>query len=617
MRNFFYKITAILFVAVLFISCNGKSSGAKKDKTFSFVGLEFNIDAGPDNKKLPLYKDSSLDLYIDGNNSNAGHYEPIEYFDDYVGCEILSYNREHNSAYVNIKNSAGWVPLSHYAVIFDKESLLRSINAALEGNEDARLMLSFNFTHLTLDEALEKLRYIIDYVGVEHFKKLSPSNAEDLVILKAIARLIELSASGYDDITNPVHLLAEVANEDIWKFLDDSNSYPAGRKGFHDNYLSYFYNNSFFDSEGVSALMHAIKAKNLDTLKYFYENKIPDYYFSRLGKTNRDDKEKIYHLIQSTKDKNGKSLADYVAECDDEKIKRFMAVYDVYNDFSVKECLEYLRGLKKNGENLNDFLEMRHKKFSGFEVKWLGQVDFYFYNKKYNKNPTVIKETKLLTPKGEGVTVKPLEKVVILELLENGEGLWDYGMQDPDDNREYFYRYNYYLVRTEDYKTGIIGGSSLAHLEMGLASEDPYIPVGGCESPYSFYVSLMYTSDELNYDKLSYYGEIFEANRETKEIHAIESGYREDSGFEKEPVHLGNMRMGDFPTMIDLIAYRDSDMEKYKFFDEKTSIEPSYSFLFRTELDQPELSYNSYTVDLNTRCAFKNFYKTSGEDEKK
>ena len=69
--------------------------------------------------------------------------------------------------------------------------------------------------------------------------------------------------------------------------------------------------------------------------------------------------------------------------------------------------------------------------------------------------------------------------------------------------------------------------------------------------------------------------------------------------------------------MIDLIAYRDSDMEKYKFFDEKTSIEPSYSFLFRTELDQPELSYNSYTVDLNTRCAFKNFYKTSGEDEKK
>lgn len=722
MKKKIYKITAILFVAVLFMGCKGKSSEFDESRPFSIVGLRFTTKTGDETDKVPLYENSTLDMHIVeneyGNEYYGGYYEPIEYLDCGMKCQILSYDFDEDmyrhSAYVNGKKTAGWVPLHHYGVIFDKKILFASIKAALEGNNDAICMLNSRYSEITVEEAVENVRYIIDYVGVERFKKLKPyqlnphrdGNDEDSVIVTAIASLLDDSEPrNYRDKTNPLHLLAEVANKDTWEFLEQKIS------------LMYFFRNAIFDSEGMSVQMHAVKAKNFDTLEYFYE----------LGENNRDDKEKISQLIKSTKDNNGKSLADYVAECDDEKIKNFMAVYEPESKLSVDDCLEYLRGLEdwRNfqmlrvlyapvpyttykeldfsgndsfvylinedlqmayGENLNirdapgkdgkvlgklpygtkvavlekgsekvtideisDFWykvsakglegwcfggylanpvkyknleelkgddeklnDIYQSRLPGAPAEWLYQVDFE------NTKPTVIKETKLLSPKGDEITVKPLEKVEILEKIEgnSGENLWDYGMQDTNYSRQYFYRYNYYLVRTKDFKMGIIGGSALAHSSMSVCYNGPNVPVGGCESPYDFYVRLLFNPVRTDNYKTSYYAELFEVNHETKEIHALETGYTEGPEFEIGPVYLGDLNEGS-PYFMELTAYRDFDMEKYNFFDEPTKVEPFYSFIFKTSLNWPEVSYNYYTVQRDTKVACNSLYKTSYDMEGK
>lgn len=63
--------------------------------------------------------------------------------------------------------------------------------------------------------------------------------------------------------------------------------------------------------------------------------------------------------------------------------------------------------------------------------------------------------------------------------------------------------------------------------------------------------------------------------------------------------------------MIEFIAYRDFDMAPYSFFDEPTEAEPFYTFIFETTLDGEEVSYNSYTVRLNSRIAYNSLYKLS------
>lgn len=716
MKKNFYKITAILFAAVLFMGCKGKSSEFDESRPFSIVGLRFTTKTGDETDKVPLYENSTLDMHIVeneyGNEYYGGYYEPIEYLDGGMKCQILSYDFDEDmyrqSAYVNGKKTAGWVPLHHYGVIFDKKILFASIKAALEGNNDAICMLNSRYSEITVEEAVENVRYIIDYVGVERFKKLKPyqlnphrdGNDEDSVIVTAIASLLDNSdPRNYRDKTNPLHLLAEVANKDTWEFLEQKIS------------LMYFFRNAIFDSEGMSVQMHAVKAKNFDTLEYFYE----------LGENNRDDKEKISQLIKSTKDKNGKSLADYVAECDDEKIKNFMAVYEPESKLSVDDCLKYLRGLEdwRNfqmlrvlyapvpyttykvlgfvgndsfvyltnendlmtyGENLNirdsqgksgkvigklpygtqvkvlekgnekvtidkitDFWykvsanglegwcfggylanpvkyknleelkgddeklnDIYQSRLPGAPAEWLYQVDFE------DNTPTVIKETKLLNPKGDEITVKPLEKVEILEKIEgnSGENLWDYGMQDTNYSRQYFYRYNYYLVRTKDFKMGIIGGSALAHSSMSVCYNGPDVPVGGCESPYDFYFRLLYDRNRTKNYRTKYYAELYEVSTKTGESHFLDTGERDGPGFEIKPAYLGETSER-VPSMIEFIAYRDFDMAPYSFFDEPTEAEPFYTFIFETTLDGEEVSYNSYTVRLNSRIAYNSLYKLS------
>ena len=703
-------ILTMIFAAVIFTGCKEKTPAIDETKPFAIVGLHFTVDTSNGENQFPLYKDSPLDIYINGDTRDLLYYDPVEYLDDGKKCQILSYDYEFNSAYVNGKKIAGWVPVFHDAAKFDKEVLFWCIKFALKGNEEALTALTFNFKELTVAEAVENLQYIIDTVGAERFKKLRRWNSEDEVIIKATARLIELSAPQIDSttLTNPLHLLAEVANEETWKFLDD-------------RYLSYFYKKAFFDDDGMSALAHAVKAGNIDAIRYFYEHDIPNYSFAKIAETDLNDKEKIFPLIMSTKDHHGKSLADYVAECSDEKIRNFMTAYELNKNLSAEDCLEYLRGLEdwRNfqmlrvlyapvpyttykeldfsgndsfvylinedlqmayGENLNirdapgkdgkvlgklpygtkvavlekgsekvtideisDFWykvsanglegwcfggylanpvkyknleEMKaddeklndiyQSRLPGAPAEWLYQVDFE------DNTPTVIKETKLLSPKGDEITVKPLEKVEILEKIEgnSGENLWDYGMQDTNYSRQYFYRYNYYLVRTKDFKMGIIGGSALAHSSMSVCYNGPDVPVGGCESPYDFYFRLLYDRNRTKNYRTKYYAELYEVSTKTGESHFLDTGERDGPGFEIKPAYLGETSER-VPSMIEFIAYRDFDMAPYSFFDEPTEAEPFYTFIFETTLDGEEVSYNSYTVRLNSRIAYNSLYKLS------
>ncbi|WP_038074021.1 SH3 domain-containing protein [Treponema sp. C6A8] len=721
-------IFTILLVAVIFSGCKKKSPAIDKNRPFEIVGLTFTVDTHDGKYNFPMYKDSSLHYYS---------INPIEYLADGMKCQILSYNNEHESAYIKGKKNEGWVPVRYISAKFDKETLFWCIKAALEGNENARIALNFNFDDLTIKEAMDELHYIVDYVGVDRMKNIMRYSVEDLVILTAIARLIELSSSNIPSNagTNPIHLLAEVANEVTWEYLDDSNAYTDYAQGYSDNYLQYFYRKAFLDDEAVSAQIHAIKAGNLDTLKYFYEHNIPNYYFAKIYETYIDDKKKIFSLMMSTKDYSGKSLADYVAECKDERIKNFMSMYEPAKCLSVNECLEYLRAnedcrnfqtlkvlyaplpyttykvlnfegnntfvyltdedtlmaydenlnirdkpgkngkvigklpygtkvtvhdcgnekvtidnisdfwykvsakdlegwcfggylanpvkyetleeLKGDDEYLNSLYRLRHGSTGGYVPRnWLYQAEFE------TKTPIVIKETKLLSPRGEDITAKPFEKVQILGRIEGNpdEDLWDYGMQDTNYERQYFYRYNYYLVRTQNYQMGIIGGSSLVYDRMSVTYDGPDVPVGGCESPYDIYYRLLYnpepTEDYYNPGlaeddyKVSSYAELYEVNYQTLETHRLETGYEDGPGFELEPVFLGNTYEGR-PEEIEFIAYRDFDMKPYDFWGEATDFEPFYTFIFRTTLYGDNVSYNAYTVKMKRRLAFHGLYRDS------
>ncbi len=731
MNKSIFKITALILATIIFISCKEKTSVIDESKPFSIVGLQFTVNTGDGEfYKVPLYENSSLHYRVEDNEWYGFYYEPIEYLEDGMKCQILSYHSEYKSAYVKGKKNEGWIPLAYCSVIFDKKLLTRVIKEAFEGNEYARQMLSVNFEDLTQEEAVEKLRYIIDYVGLERFKTLSLYDNEDAVVLTAIARLIDLSASDCHDATNPLHLLAEIANEETWKFLNDAESYPIDKRGYYDNYLRYFYQNAFLDSEGVSALMHAVKAGNFDTLKYFYENEIPDFYYANLGKTSLDNKGKIFQLIMSTKDMKGKSLADYVAECNDEKIKNYMNLYDVANNLTVEDCLEYLRSIndwrnfqllrisyaplpytrykalnfegndtfvfltsdygffaydenlnirdipgtkgnvigklpygtqvtvlergnekvtiddisdfwykvsangyegwcfggylanpvkyekleeiKGDDEELNELCDQQLEKSRGLEIKWFNQADFGSYN------PTVIKETKLLNPKGDDSLVKPLDTVEILAKIEgeDGEDLWDYGSLDTNGWKDVYYRYNYYLIRTKDYKTGIIPGSSLAHYYMNKSFDGPYRFDEYCPGSLDFFVRLMYNPELTEDYKTSYYAELFAAYNKTGQVDELITIGGIGKGSELKTVYLGDMSK-DWPTEIELIDYRDFEMEMYDYYDKQTKVQSMYSFIFKTCLDWPRVSYNCYTVymEQDDPVAVEGFYKQAYQTE--
>lgn len=717
----------LVFTSILLISCKEKSTAIDTRKPYAIKGLEFSVDNDNDNYKVPLYAEPTLDVYIDGYVHYSDYFEPLEYLEDGMKYKILAYDYDQQSAKIKGKENEGWIPVMHPAVIFDKEILFWCIKSVLEGNEDSNCSMYFNFSKITLEESMEKIQYIIDYKGAEYFKTIQHYTNEGAAMLVSIARLIELAphpAFG-ENVTNPIHLLAEYANEDTLKFLDNPDAYSDFN--YSVNHLGSFYKNAFFDSEGMSAQMHAVKARNYEALKYFYENRIPNYYFARLAETIPEDTKSIYPLIMNTKDNNKKSLADYVAECKDKNIKNLMAVYDMEKHFTMSDCLEYLRELKDwrdfqtlkvlcapipyttcndlalcentafvyltgeynlmsynenlnvrdkpgkggkvlgklpygtkvtvlehsnekdtideiqdywykvsvNGlegwcfggylaypvkyetleeikgdnETLNDFFDMKHTRDPDY-TGWLYQLDFE------GKHPTVIKETKLLNPKGEDITVKPLDEIEILEKIEGepGEDLWDYGMQDTNYWQRYYYRYNYYIIRTKDYKTGIIGGSSLAGYKMDSYYDGPESKGEVADSPYVFYYTILSHHPLTDNYETKYYAQLYEADTRTGDANYIKTGRSDGVGFESEPVYLGETRER-LPSMTDLIAYRDFEMDQYNFYDDTIEKEPFYSIIFETMLDETKVSYNSYTVNLNTRYAFSGLYVESHDTQ--
>lgn len=593
----------MILSAIFFTSCKGNQKLDNKD--FSLIGLQFTIYTDNGKNSFPLYKDSSLRMHFENNTWYLDYNEPIEYLDDGMKCKILDYDYEYNSAYVKGKKTEGWVPVAHCDVKFDKKIFLAGIKPALEGNKDAEVMLDFNFTELTLKESMTNFQYIMEYVGSERLKNLHIAHHEDAVVLTLFERLIQLAPQPNfgDNVTNPLHLLSEFANENTWKFLDTGVSLNFT----HYNCLSEFYDNAFFDSDGVSAQMHAVKAGNLAALKYFYEHEIPNNYFAKMADVDKSDKENIFPLIMSTKDSNQKSLADYIAECNDQDIKNLMQVYDLKSNLSEEDCLKYLYKIKEN-------VQSPEEKVLEYGGQWLYQADFI------NNNVTVIREIKLLNPNGKEVTVKPGEKVEILSKLDGnyGEDLWDYGNQDFSNSHKYFFRYNYYLVRTDNYKTGIIGGSSLVHSIFFHSYDGPEANGEGRDiCPYYFSYRLLYNPNRDENHATSYFAEIYEGNHETNEVYYLETGYSDGPSFKKEPAYLGEISE-DFRYEMEIVAYRDFEMARKSCFDEEPfETESFYTFIFKTPLNYPQVSYNCYTVNLNTRQAYKSFYKTANDMEGK
>lgn len=129
------------------------------------------------------------------------------------------------------------------------------------------------------------------------------------------------------------------------------------------------------------------------------------------------------------------------------------------------------------------------------------------------ESATVIKDSEILLLNGTRCPVRAYEEVTILRQLYDWEhrNFWDYGEADANSWASvYCPRYHYYLVRSKDYKTGILGGSCIAHEKL-----DKSLVPDSHDTGNEFYVNYLKKDDDFNgIDETCIYAELFEARKE-------------------------------------------------------------------------------------------------------
>ena len=347
----------------------------------------------------------------------------------YTELTIIEQSGEHLKVKFKDEDHAektGYVPLTFVTLnteIFDK-----TVNLALDGDENAKILFEHEFEHFSNEEAVERLPPLLERFG-DKLQTADLDNNEDVFVSLVLPKFQKVTDFS-PDTTNPLHILLPYANEDILFLFDDMSDY--------------------YDSDGRSCLMLATKSENIAAVKYLYK-KIKANNFSGL----------------THKDNEGRALVDYIDNCKNDEIREMLALcrYDVSS--LVSQCVEYLAQTQNDRELAAEALTEMSE---GKQTILLTQQEFA-----RRDTPIVLRQAQMFLPDGTTTEVNSCDTVEIVELLSDRydkqpyNSLFEYDEYNPDSAQRYYTRYNYYLVRFKD-KVGILSGSALAHDEITMGA---------------------------------------------------------------------------------------------------------------------------------------------------
>ena len=466
MRNFF-RVTTIFLLAFFLASCKQKTQNTSP---IADCVVFPNFPA-------PVYSDAE-------ETEQIASKLPV-----YTKLTIIEQSGEHLKVKFKDEDNAektGWIPLSFVTLnteIFDK-----TVNLALDGDENAKILFKYEFEHFSNEEAVKRLPPLLERFG----DKLQTADLDDDIVSLVLPKFQDI-AGLTPNTTNPLHLLIPYANELILSWFDQGDMRA-------------------YDSEGRSCLMLAVKAENVEAVKYFYE------------------KMKYYDTFLDLKqnDNEGRSIIDYIDNCQNDAIKEMLALcrYDVPT--LAAQCEEYLAQTQNDRELAAEALtEMSEDK----QTILLTQKEFA-----RGDTPIVVCQSEMFLPDGTKALLNSADEVEIVRRLS--DNLVEYDEYKSESTEKYYTRYNFYLVRFKD-KVGIVGGSALCHSELPMGA---HWGISAKTDTIKLFVNYKY----INYiytNESEYFADLYEYDFKTEKMRKLDTGFVENEmHFESEPISLGYNR---------------------------------------------------------------------------
>ena len=471
MRNFF-RVTTIFLLAFFLASCKQKTQ-----------------NTSPIDDCVVTPNVSPVEIYSDVEKNEKTNYE-LSVFTEPTQLSII----EQSGDLLKVKFSdggskkTGWISLKD--VTLTKEIFDKTVNLVLNDDENAKILFQHSFYRFSNAEAVEKLTKLLDDLHLKD--RLQKENWEDDAVLHNFVYLVlpkfQKVTDFSPDTTNPLHILLPYANEEILFLFDDMSDY--------------------YDSDGRSCLMLATKSENIAAVKYLYK-KIKANNFSGL----------------SHKDNEGRSIIDYIDDCQNDAIKEMLALcrYDVPS--LISQCVEYLAQTQNDRELAAEALtEMSEDK----QTILLTQREFG-----QSEKAIVVRQSEMFLPDGTKALLNPADEVEIVRRLS--DNLVEYDEYKSESSEKYYTRYNYYLVRFKD-KVGIVGGSALCHGELPMGA---HWGISAKTDTIKLFVNYKY----INYiytNESEYFADLYEYDFKTEKMRKLDTGFVENEmHFESEPISLG------------------------------------------------------------------------------
>lgn len=482
MRKFF-RVTTIFLLAFFLASCKQKTQN-----TSPIADCVVTPNVSP------------VEIYSDVEKNEKTNYE-LSVFTEPTQLSIIEQSGDLLKVKFAVDGSkkTGWISLED--VTLTKEIFDKTVNLVLNDDENAKILFQHSFYRFSNAEAVEKLTKLLDDLHLED--GLQKENWDDDAVLHNFVYLVLPKFQNVTDLnqdtTNPLHILIPYANEEILTLFYDMRDY--------------------YDSDGLSCFMLAIKSENIAAVKYLYK-KIKANNFSGL----------------SHKDNEGRSIIDYIDNCQNDAIKEMLALcrYDVPT--LAAQCEEYLGQTQEEREREAEVLtDMAEDK----STILLTQKEFA-----RGDTPIVVCQSKMFLPDGTTTELKACDTVEIVELLSDRYGeqpynsLFEYDEYNPDSTERYYTRYNFYLVRFKD-KVGIVGGSALCHGELPMGA---HWGTGAKTDTIKLFVNYKY----INYiytNESEYFADLYEYDFKKQKMRKLDTGFVENEmHFESEPISLGHNR---------------------------------------------------------------------------
>lgn len=469
MRKFF-RVTTIFLLAFFLASCKQK---AQNTSPIADCVVFPNFPA-------PVYSDAEKTEQIASK-------VPV-----YTKLTIIEQSGEHLKVKFKDEDNAekiGWIPLSF--VTLNTEIFDRTVNLALDGDENAKILFKYEFEHFSNEEAVKRLPPLLERFG-DKLQTADFDNNEDVFVSLVLPKFQDITDFA-PNTTNPLHLLIPFANEQILSFFD-KNDMRA------------------YDSEGRSCLMLAVKAENVEAVKYFYE------------------KMKYYDTFLDLKqnDNEGRSIIDYIDNCQNDAIKEMLVLCRYDLPTLAVQCEEYLSQTQEEREREAEALtDMAEDKLTIL----LTQKEFA-----QSEKAIVVRQSEMFLPDGTKALLNPLDEVEIVRRLS--DNLVEYDEYKSESTEKYYTRYNFYLVHFKD-KVGIVGGSALCHGELPMGA---HWGISAKTDTIKLFVNYKYIT-YIYTNESEYFADLYEYDFKKQKMRKLDTGFVENEmHFESEPISLGHNR---------------------------------------------------------------------------